>query len=134
MYAREMNISKQCQNYIVQSIALVGLLFGLGLMAMTQWAYNLLLPLVVSALFVLVVEIATALVWRWVALKHQDMLPSFFSGASGFRFLSALAVLFVWFLVVGREGMMTFFIIFLLYYFLSLIHHTIFFTKISNYL
>ena len=127
-----MEINKQTRNYIVQSIILVLVLYLLGHLAMRFWALDIVVPMAVSMVFVLVVEVATALVWRWVALKHQDMLPSFFTGASGFRFLGALAVMSVCFFVTDRNGMLAFFVVFMVYYFVSLIHHSAFFSKMSN--
>ena len=100
---------------------------------MRFWAFDIVVPMAVSMIFVLVVEIASVLIWRWVALKHKDMLPSFFTGVSGFRFLLALAVMFVvWYVVEDAKTMKTFFIVFLIYYMTSMIHHTIFFSKMSN--
>ena len=128
-----MDVNKLSKRYARQCILLVVAMTLLGFLVVSVWSRNeLVVPLVVSAVFVLVVELATAFVWRWVALKHQDMLPSFFTGASGVRFLGALAVMFVWFLVSERQSMLMFFVVFLIYYMVSLIHHSIFFSKTSN--
>ena len=128
-----MDINQQTKKYIVQCIILVFVLNLLGHLAMRFWAFDIVVPMAVSMIFVLVVEIASVLIWRWVALKHKDMLPSFFTGVSGFRFLLALAVMFVvWYVVEDAKTMKTFFIVFLIYYMTSMIHHTIFFSKMSN--
>ena len=72
-----MDITKQCTNYIAESIILV-ILVNLGCyFAMQLGGYDLLAAQIVGTLFVLVFEIASVLVWRWVALKHRNMLPSF---------------------------------------------------------
>ncbi len=128
-----MDINQQTKKYIVQCIVLVLALSGVGLLAAKWWILNLSTPMALSATFVLVVEIASVLIWRWVALKHKDMLPSFFTGVSGFRFLLALAVMFVvWYVVEDAKMMKTFFIVFLIYYMTSMIHHSIFFSRMSN--
>ncbi len=127
-----MNITKQCINFIVESLFLVTSI-NLGCyFAMQLGGYDLLAAQIVGTLFFLVFEITTVLVWRWVALKHRNMLPSFFTGVSGFRFLGALLVMSVWYLVVGKENIMVFLIVFFVFYFVSLIHHSIFFSRMSK--
>ena len=127
-----MNITKQCINFIVESLFLVTSI-NLGCyFAMQLGGYDLLAAQIVGTLFFLVFEITTVLVWRWVALKHRNMLPSFFTGVSGFRFLGALLVMSVWYLVVGKENIMVFLVVFFVFYFVSLIHHSIFFSRMSK--
>ena len=127
-----MNITKQCINFIVMSLFLVTSI-NLGCYsAMQLGGYDLLAAQIVGTLFFLVFEITTVLVWRWVALKHRNMLPSFFTGVSGFRFLGALLVMSVWYLAVGKENIMVFLIVFFVFYFVSLIHHSIFFSRMSK--
>jgi hypothetical protein len=127
-----MNITKQCNNYIAESIILV-ILVNLGCyFAMQLGGYDLLAAQIVGTLFVLVFEIASVLVWRWVALKHRNMLPSFFTAASGFRFLGALLVMTVWYLATGKENIVMFLVVFFVFYFVSLIHHSIFFSRMSK--
>ena len=145
-----MNITKQCINFIVESLFLVTSI-NLGCyFAMQLGGYDLLAAQIVGTLFFLVFEITTVLVWRWVALKHRNMLPSFFTGVSwvalkhrnmlpsfftgvsGFRFLGALLVMTVWYLAVGKENIMVFLVVFFVFYFVSLIHHSIFFSRMSK--
>ena len=127
-----MNITKQCINFIVESIFLVTSI-NLGCyFAMQLGGYDLLAAQIVGTLFFLVFEITTVLVWRWVAMKHRNMLPSFFTGVSGFRFLGALLVMSVWYLAAGKENIMVFLIVFFVFYFVSLIHHSIFFSRMSK--
>lgn len=127
-----MNITKQCIDFIVMSLFLVTSINMGCYFAMQLGGYELLAAQIVGTLFFLVFEITTVLVWRWVALKHRNMLPSFFTGASGFRFLGALLVMSVWYLVVGKENIMVFLIVFFVFYFVSLIHHSIFFSRMSK--
>ena len=127
-----MDITKQCNNYIAWSIFFVTLI-NLGCYyAMQLGEYDLLAAQIVGTLFVLVFEITSVLVWRWVTLKHRNMLPSFFTAVSGFRFLGALLVMTVWYLVAGKENIMVFLVVFFVFYFISLIHHSIFFSRMSK--
>ena len=127
-----MEVNRKCINYIAQTVIMVGLLNMLGLLAMRQWGIDLVFALSASMMFVLIVDIATILIWRWVVLNHKDMLPSFFTGVSGFRFLGALLMLLVGYLTIGQSGMQHFIVVFFVYYLVSIIHHSIFFSRVSN--
>jgi hypothetical protein len=127
-----MNIAKQSINYIVQSICMVTFLNLCCSITARLGGYNLLAPQIVSTFFILVLDVTASLLWRWVAMNHRDMLPTFFTAVSGFRFLGALMVMFICYLVVDSENMMTYIMVFLLFYMLSLVHHSIFFVKVSN--
>ena len=127
-----MSIQENSRNYIVQSIVLCCILTICGLVVMKMWTLDLWTPLIVSLCFVLVVDIASALVFRWVATKHSDMLTTFITGVSGFRFLAALVVMAVWYVLSDRTSMMQFIMVFLVYYMASLIHHSIFFSRMSK--
>ena len=127
-----MEVNRKCINYIAQTVIIVGLLNMLGLLAMRQWGIDLVFALSASMMFVLIVDIATILIWRWVVLNHKDMLPSFFTGVSGFRFLGALLMLLIGYLTIGQSGMQHFIVVFFVYYLVSIIHHSIFFSRISN--
>ena len=127
-----MSIQEESRNYIVQSIVLCCILTICGFVAMKMWSLDLWTPIIVSLCFILVVDIASALVFRWVATKHSDMLPTFITGVSGFRFLAALVVMAVWYVLSDRTSMMQFIMVFLVYYMASLIHHSIFFSRVSS--
>ena len=127
-----MDIKKQSTNYIVQGICMVTLLNLCCSLAAKFWGYDLLVPQIVSTVYILILEVTASLLWRWVALNHRDMLPTFYTAVSGFRFLGALLVMFICYLTVENGDMMTFIMVFLLFYILSLIHHSIFFVKVSN--
>ena len=127
-----MNINKESNKYIVQSIALCCLLTICGFVAMQVWSLDLLSAIIVSVCFILVIDIASALVFRWVATKHSDMIPTFITGVSGLRFLAALVVMAVWYVLSDRTSMMQFIVVFLIYYMASLIHHSIFFSRVSS--
>ena len=127
-----MEVNRKCINYIAQTVIMVGLLNMLGLLAMRQWGLDLVFALSASMMFVLIVDIATILIWRWVVLYRKDMLPSFFTGVSGFRFLGALLMLLIGYLTIGQSGMQHFIVVFFVYYLVSIIHHSIFFSRIST--
>jgi len=127
-----MDIQKTCKNYMQRSVVLVVGLCAMSIGVMLTSSLPLMWATVVSALFVLTVDVAAALLFRWVAVKHADMLPSFFTGVSGFRFLLALMVLAVWFIVSDSKSMKIFFVVFLVFYMVTLVHQTIFFSRVSN--
>ena len=127
-----MNANNECRNYIVQSIVLCSILTICGFLAMKLGALELTVPMIVSGCFILVIDIASAFSFRWVASKHSDMLPTFFTGVSGFRFLAALLVIAAWYIAADKSSMAQFIVVFIIYYMASLIHHAIFFSRISN--
>lgn len=127
-----MNISKECSKYIVQSMVLLGILVLCGVLAMMLWALDLTADIVASGCFVLVFDVATALIFRWVAVRHADMLPTLITGVSGFRFLAALVLMAIWFVWSDRGAMGQFLVVFGIFYLLSLMHHSIFFSRLLN--
>lgn len=124
------DIDRQCAWYIVWSLALVILLTALAFVAeKTGLCADIKNPVAVAAVFSIVVESADALIWRKVAMKSPDSLTIFYSAVSGFRMLLALAVMLVCYIVVGREGIMPYVVALLVYYFVMLAHHSIFFSR-----
>ena len=93
---------------------------------------GLMYPVAVSAVFSIVVESADALVWRKVAKKSPDSLTTFYTAVSGFRMLLALATMFVCYIIVGRDAVAPYIVVMLVYYFVLLAHHSIFFSRLSN--
>jgi len=128
-----MNIDKLCMSYLRQELCLAVGLFLISLLVMQVWYIDgLLIPAIVSVLFTLVVSGAIGLIWRRVAKRSPESLPTFFTAVSGFRMLLALAAMFIYYLVFGRSAMLLFFVVFMVFYFVSLIHHSIFFARVSN--
>ena len=120
-------------SYLRQELCLAVGLFIISLLVMQVWYIDgLLIPAIVSVLFTLVVSGAIGLIWRRVAKRSPESLPTFFTAVSGFRMLLALAAMFVYYLVFGRSAMLLFFVVFMVFYFVSLIHHSIFFARVSN--
>lgn len=83
----------------------------------------------VAFVFALVEIVAVSLIWRWVASKHSDSLPQFYTFCSAFRILLALFVLLFVYIAVGRANMVPYIIAFIVYYFVLLISHTLFFSR-----
>ena len=128
-----MDIDKLSKRYIKQELYFTVALFLITLLVMRVWYLNeLLVPAIVSAAFSLVVATALALIWRRVAKRSPQSLPTFFTAASAFRMLLALAVMFVYYLVNGREAMLVFFLVFMAFYVASLVHHSFFFARVSS--
>jgi len=127
-----MDIQKLSIAYIRQGL-MVTVALALVVFLIMQVKYlNLLTPVIVSVVFSLVICVSVALIWRRVAQSAADSLPTFFTAVSGFRLLLALAVMFVYYLVDTQNSMLSFFMVFIAFYFAMLAHHTIFFARINN--
>ena len=124
-------IRKMSLNYIRQGLYISAALFMLTLLVMQVWFLDLLAPAIVSVAFTLVVCFTIGLVWRYIAKNSPDNLPTFFTAVSGFRLLLALVVMFVYYLL-NKETMLSFFIVFMVFYVASLAHHSFFFARVSN--
>ena len=126
------NIKKLSIAYMRYGVMVAVALALVGLMVMQVWYLDLLTPIIVSVAFSLVTCVAIAQIWRRVAQSSPDSLPTFFTAVSGFRLLLALAVMFVYYLVDTQDSMLRFFMVFVVFYFGILIHHSIFFARINN--
>lgn len=89
-------------------------------------------PLLVSVIFSLAVTWIVGFLWRWVASSHSDLLTTFYSSTSGFRMLLALAVLFGCYLVAGRDAMLPYVLVFMLFYIVMVGFHSIYFSRVTN--
>jgi len=126
------NIEKLSIAYMRYGVMVAVALALVGLMVMQIWFLDLLTPIIVSVAFSLVTCVAIAQIWKRVAQNSPDSLPTFFTAVSGFRLLLALAVIFVYYLVDNQDSMLRFFMVFIVFYFGMLIHHSIFFARINN--
>ena len=127
------DIDRLCSKYIVWSMVyIVVLTAGCFLVEKFGLLSGLMCPVAVSAVFSIVVESADALVWRRVARKSPDSLTTFYTAVSGFRMLLALATMLVCYIIVGRDGIMPYILVLLVFYFAMLAHHSIFFSRLSN--
>jgi hypothetical protein len=128
-----MDINQLSMKYLRQELFLAVGLFLIALLVMRVWFIDgLFAPAVVSVIFMLVVGGAIGLIWRRVAKHAPESLPTFFTAVSGFRMLLALAVMFIYYLACGRSAMLMFLVVFMVFYFVSLAHHSIFFARVSN--
>ena len=127
------DIDKLCGRYIVWSMVYIFILtIGCFIFEKLGLFSGLMYPVAVSAVFSIVVESADALVWRKVAKKSPDSLTTFYTAVSGFRMLLALVTMFVCYIIVGRDAIMPYILVLLVFYFAMLAHHSIFFSRLSN--
>ena len=128
-----MNFNQLSKSYMRQQLYLTVALFLVSLLVMRVWFIDgLLVPAIISVAFTLVIATVIGIVWRRIATQAPDSLPTFFTAVSGFRLLLALLVMFIYYLVYGRDHMLIFFLVFMVFYFASLTHHSVFFAKVSN--
>ena len=80
----------------------------------------------------LAVCIVEALVLRCVAQHDTENLHNFFIAATGIRMLLALLTLTGCYLAEGRDAMLPYCAVFMSFYFVFLIHHSVFFTRVLN--
>ena len=127
------DIDKLCGRHIVWSMVYIIILtIGSFIFEKLGLFSGLMYPVAVSAVFSIVVESADALVWRKVAKKSPDSLTTFYTAVSGFRMLLALATMLVCYIIVGRDAIMPYILVLLVFYFAMLAHHSIFFSRLSN--
>ena len=126
------NIEKLSMTYLRHGLMVTVALALIALMVMQIWYLDLLAPIIVSVVFSLVTCVAISQIWKRVAQSSPDSLPTFFTAVSGFRLLLALAVMFVYYLVDNQDSMLRVFMVFIVFYFGMLIHHSIFFARINN--
>ena len=126
-------IAKLSRRFVCQS-ALAVVLLSLAVVSLSLFAHvgGLARPLVVSAVFALVVELADIAIWSRVAEGEGKMLPTFFSAVSGFRMLLGLAVLVGCYIAVGRDAMAEYCLVFMVFYLWVIIHHSVFFSRVSS--
>ena len=108
---------------------------SLAVLALSEYANigGLKVPLIVSVGFAFVIEMADILIWQRVRQSGQDdALSTFYTAVSGFRMLLALAVLGISYFVFGREVMPKFCMVFLAFYAMMIIHHSLFFMHRSG--
>lgn len=116
--------------YRKQGLIMIGTLFLVALLAVNIGHFDAILtPLLVSAGYALVFEMVEGIVWIKVAKNSTENLPNFFLGVSGVRIITALAVMFAYYLVAGRGAMLVFFLVFAVFYIAILGHHVVFFRK-----
>lgn len=118
--------------YVCQAFALMAILVAACVAVKAKWNIDGIgAAACVSVIYGVVVEIADAMAWRAVAKRSPDSLPTFFMAVSMFRLLLALAVMTAYYLAVGRDGILTFFCVFMAFCMALIAHHAIFFARIQ---
>lgn len=108
-----------------------GLTLLLLLIARVWYQDQIIIPVVVSALFSLFVCGLIAYVWYLVAKKSPENLPTFYTAESGTRFLLALAMMFVYYFA-DKQGIKTFIWVFGAYYIVLLLFTSVYFSLIAK--
>lgn len=127
------NIQSASKRYIQQTVQIVFALFLLELLILQILGAGLLLtPVLVSMCFALIVELSDAFIWKRLENKTEETKATFFMAVSGFRFLLALLMLFVYYFMSDRSGMIAFILLFAPYYLAVLVHHSIFFSHLRS--
>mgnify|MGYP001006790481 FL=1 len=127
------NIQSAGKRYIQQTVQIVFALFLLELLILQILGAGLLLtPVLVSMCFALIVELSDAFIWKRLENKTEETKATFFMAVSGFRFLLALLMLFVYYFMSDRAGMIAFILLFAPYYLAVLVHHSIFFSHLRS--
>ena len=102
-------------------------------MYVKRFQYHVLLaPILTGLCFFLIIEVVVGIIWGHISQNQVEVKASFLMGVSGFRFLVALLVIFIYFLATGRSAMMSFLLLFVPYYFAMLVHHLLFFTHVNK--
>lgn len=125
-----MDIDKQVWCYRKQSTLLIVALSLIAFIVMKVWYLNeILTPLIISVVFSLTVENVGIMIWKGMAKRSPESLPTFFMGVSGFRMLLGIVVMFIYYLVADSRTMLVFFCVFAAFYVTLLVHHTTFFAR-----
>lgn len=127
------NIQSASKRYSQQAVQIVFALFLLELLILQMLGAGLLLtPVLVSMCFALIIELSDAFIWKRLENKTEETKATFFMAVSGFRFLLALLMLFVYYFISDRSGMIAFILLFAPYYLAVLVHHSIFFSHLRS--
>lgn len=121
------------KKYVREALQVAMGTFLLELLVLQLLQYHVLLaPILTGLSFFLIVEVVVGIIWGHIYQNQVEVKASFLMGVSGFRFLVALLVIFIYFLATGRSAMMSFLLLFVPYYFAMLVHHLHFFTHVNK--
>ena len=128
-----MNINNTARRYVGEGLLLIIFLWMVSIVAACMLPEkNLMAPTWVSTGFSVAFLIGFALLWRWIEKKKKESLTTLYSVMSGFRMILALFTLFICYLVVGRDAMAPYVIIFMIFYLVMVGFHSIFFARRTN--
>lgn len=127
-------INKASKQYALQVlvVANVLMLIAYAVQYAAGLGTSLLAPITVSDAFYLATACVFSVIWKKVAMANPEMLTTVYMATSGFRMLLALATLTVVFFIVGRENMMPYAIVFMIFYLVAVGHHSYFFARYNN--
>jgi len=128
-------IKDEVNTYLRQSICLITALSMLFLLYVNLWGDKELMtvPVCISAVFQLVACISYAFSWKWVRSSSPNSLPTLYMAASAFRMFAAVVTVMVFcFIDATQTSILSFVVIFLIYYFVVLIYDTWYFVKIEK--
>lgn len=127
------NIRHLGWTYRRQGVAIVAGLFLVGLLAANIVLNDsIVMPLVISVIYALVLEVGDAWVWTRMAIRTPDNMPNFFLGASLVRVVAAILAMLVYYLMPNRGEMWLFLAVFAVFYLAIMTHHVLFFRKHSD--
>lgn len=128
-----MDIDKVAKRYVgIGALIIIILWMASILVATLRPEWNLMAPIWVSTGFSVVFLVAFALLWRWISREKKESLTTLYSLVSGFRMVLALFTLFVCYMVVGRDAMVPYVVVFMVFYLIMVGFHTIYFSRITN--
>lgn len=128
-----MDIDKVARRYVgIGALIIIILWMASILVATLRPEWNLMAPIWVSTGFSVVFLVAFALLWRWISKEKKESLTTLYSLVSGFRMVLALFTLFVCYMVVGRDAMVPYVVVFMVFYLIMVGFHTIYFSRIAN--
>ena len=128
-----MDVDKVAKRYVGIGALIVIALTMIGIFISSfrpEW--DMIAPVWVSAGFSVFFLISFAFLWRWIIKSNRESLTTLYSVVSGLRMVMALFTLFICFLVVGRDAMLPYVSVFMVYYLVMIGNHTVYFSKITN--
>ncbi len=128
-------IKDEVNTYLRQSICLITAFSLLFLLYVNLWGdkEQMTISVCISAVFQLVACISYAFAWKWVRSTSPNSLPTLYMAASAFRMFAAVVTVMVYcFINASQNSILSFVVIFLIYYFVVLIYDTWYFVKIEK--
>ena len=128
-------IKDEVNTYLRQSICLITAFSLLFLLYINLWGdkEQMTGSVFISAVFQLVACIAYAYAWKWVRSSSPSSLPTLYMAASAFRMFAAVVTVMIYcFINASQTSILSFVVIFLIYYFVVLIYDTWYFVKIEK--
>lgn len=89
-------------------------------------------PAAVAYAFYLATAGIFCYIWQKVATANPEILTTVYMATSGFRMLAALATLTGVYVAVGRERMLPYAVVFMIFYLVAVGHHSTFFARFNN--